>query len=207
MIRYLYNLLPHYIPKSESIYFTCEVGEEITKTIDIINPSNKSIVYSTKIIGNEDFSVAEETVKVEAKKTYKLLVRYKCTVWKESKAYLILSSKKEGLNLSPPSVFELNNEIIKKTRSKKLDSVNCTLYESTAVRIDLDKLSATREVTEYSIFLKEEDDNDNLVPTKLQSFMCDISKVRIIKDIHSYIEIMYAPKSMRSTKCFICFSL
>jgi len=35
--------LPHYIPKGTPILFTCAVGEEITKEIQLSNPSLKTI--------------------------------------------------------------------------------------------------------------------------------------------------------------------
>lgn len=82
LIRYLYSFLPNYIPKAEPLCFCCEVNEEIVKTIEITNSSNKPISYIIKIIGNQDFTCNESIIKIDGKKTYKLSVKYKCALWK-----------------------------------------------------------------------------------------------------------------------------
>lgn len=41
----LYNNLHHYIPKNQPIIFSCVLGDEVTKNIELINPSNKPISY------------------------------------------------------------------------------------------------------------------------------------------------------------------
>ena len=51
---YLYNTLPHYIPKTQ-IEFACKVKKEVVKHIELANPTNKSISYRVRLEGSTDF--------------------------------------------------------------------------------------------------------------------------------------------------------
>jgi hypothetical protein len=51
----LFYALPHYIPKREPIVFSCILGEEIVKSIDLLNPTSKPISYWAKKEGHADF--------------------------------------------------------------------------------------------------------------------------------------------------------
>ena len=44
---YLYNNLPHYIPKA-TIEFPCVLGETVTKFVELSNPTNRTISYRVK---------------------------------------------------------------------------------------------------------------------------------------------------------------
>jgi len=46
---YLYNNLPHYIPK-ETVVFSCSLRDEVVKHIVLANPSNKRISYRVSLI-------------------------------------------------------------------------------------------------------------------------------------------------------------
>lgn len=50
-IMHLLHTLPHYIPKAAPIIFSCVLGEEIIKNIELTNPTNKPISYWVKIEG------------------------------------------------------------------------------------------------------------------------------------------------------------
>jgi hypothetical protein len=54
----LYQTLPNYIPKC-AITFTCILGDEVTKTIELQNPANKPIMYWINIEGCQDFFVED----------------------------------------------------------------------------------------------------------------------------------------------------
>ena len=51
-IIHLLHTLPHYIPKASPINFSCILGEEIIKNIELTNPTNKPISYWVKLEGN-----------------------------------------------------------------------------------------------------------------------------------------------------------
>ena len=41
----LYNTLPHYIPKGGPVVFSCVLGEEVIKTIELRNDTRKPVSY------------------------------------------------------------------------------------------------------------------------------------------------------------------
>lgn len=47
-VLHLYVYLPFYTPKQEPIVFKCILGEEVTRTIELSNPSAKPVSYTVK---------------------------------------------------------------------------------------------------------------------------------------------------------------
>lgn len=65
LLHHLYTTLPHYYPKPNPVIFNCYLGDEQTKTIDISNPSNKSVSYWVRIEGSSDYiSEEKEFIKI-----------------------------------------------------------------------------------------------------------------------------------------------
>jgi hypothetical protein len=54
-IMQLYISLPNYVPKGTPILFSCVLGEEVTKTIELNNPTAKPVSYWVKYEGSPDF--------------------------------------------------------------------------------------------------------------------------------------------------------
>lgn len=74
----LYELLPQLLPKGPPLIFACELGETVTQTIDIKNPSNKTVHYWIKVEGSRDFVAEErESISIEAKSSYAFVVNFK----------------------------------------------------------------------------------------------------------------------------------
>ena len=74
-ILYLYNSLPHYLPKS-TIEFSCILGETLVKYVELSNPTLKTICYWVKLEGHGDFTIESDKVKLEAKSTVKFPITY-----------------------------------------------------------------------------------------------------------------------------------
>lgn len=51
----LFFSLPHYIPQKDPIVFQCILGEEVIKSIELKNPTQKPISYFVKYEGHPDF--------------------------------------------------------------------------------------------------------------------------------------------------------
>ena len=52
----IFNALPNYIAKGQPIIFNCILGDKITKTIELTNPTvNKNISYWVNYDGSPDF--------------------------------------------------------------------------------------------------------------------------------------------------------
>jgi hypothetical protein len=73
----LYVYLPFYVPKQEPIVFKCILGEEVTRNIELTNPSTKPVIYEVNYEGSEDFKlVGERKFRLEPKETYKYEVKF-----------------------------------------------------------------------------------------------------------------------------------
>jgi len=48
--------LPNYIAKGEPLLFECILGDEITKEIELTNPTNSIINYWVNLDGSPDFT-------------------------------------------------------------------------------------------------------------------------------------------------------
>jgi hypothetical protein len=76
-ILHLYVYLPFYTPKQEPIIFKCILGEEVTRTIELSNPSAKPVNYMIKYEGCDDFKLVNaDPFRIEPKQTYKFEVRF-----------------------------------------------------------------------------------------------------------------------------------
>jgi hypothetical protein len=63
--------LPQNIPKGEPVIFQCQLGDNITKSIEIRNPSNKTVYYWVKIEGSKDFYFEDKDyISIEPKSSY-----------------------------------------------------------------------------------------------------------------------------------------
>ena len=60
----LYQGLPHYIPKA-TIEFPAVLGDLVTKNIELSNPSKNPISYFVKLDGCPDFTISNDTIKIE----------------------------------------------------------------------------------------------------------------------------------------------
>lgn len=75
-IMQLFNSLPHYVPKTAPIVFSCILGEEIIKNIELNNNTNKPISYWVKYEGSSDFSIEKDNVKLEIGTNVKFKVKF-----------------------------------------------------------------------------------------------------------------------------------
>jgi len=76
-LSHLHSLLPCFLSKN-SITFSCYLGDQLTKSIDIHNPTNRLVSYWVKIEGSADFvSEEKQSIKVEPHSTFHLKVIFR----------------------------------------------------------------------------------------------------------------------------------
>lgn len=80
-ILQLFFALPHYIPEGPPIIFSCVLGEEVVKNIELTNPSSKPISYWVKKEGHSDFSLMVDEFTIEPKKPYDFKVKFTSRVF------------------------------------------------------------------------------------------------------------------------------
>lgn len=112
----LYNQLPHYQPRQPTIIFSCVLGEEVTKTIELTNPTNKPISYWVKYDGSPDF-IPEflDSFKIEPKMPFKFKIRFVSRVFQPVTGRIMFTNKKESTISAAALVFSLKSEITGRT--------------------------------------------------------------------------------------------
>ena len=63
----IYLTMPNYIPKGK-IVFPCILGESVTKTIELRNPTKHSIQYIVLREGHPDFAFKEKKILIDSRK-------------------------------------------------------------------------------------------------------------------------------------------
>merc|ERR1719305_1316815 len=59
-VMFLFQNLPHYVPKTV-IVFATPLGVNMSKNIELTNPSKKAITYFCHLQGSSDFSKQDDT--------------------------------------------------------------------------------------------------------------------------------------------------
>ena len=109
--------------------FQCILGEEVIKSIDLTNPTNKAVSYWVKYEGHPDFSLeSDDNFKIEPKGTVKFKIKFTSRVSQPVSGRLIFTNKKESNVQAAALVFDLKSNITGRV-SEKLWTVQSSLYE------------------------------------------------------------------------------
>lgn len=60
VLERLFMILPYYLQKGEAVTFSCAVGQSLTKSIEIKNPSKFGVSYIAKIEGSKAYVIENE---------------------------------------------------------------------------------------------------------------------------------------------------
>lgn len=153
----LMHALPHYIPKSQPIIFSCTLGEEVIKVIELTNPTNKPISYYANLDPHPDFSLeTDDTFVIEPnKQSYKVKVKFKSRISDPVSTKLTFTNKKESNISAAALVFELKSNIVGR-KSEQTHQVQGKLYEQTELPIQITNQFTTAEYAEFQITIVHE---------------------------------------------------
>lgn len=65
LLMSLFTQLPNFLPKREPLLFQCVLGSVVMKQITLSNPTKEVLAYRVKLEGSPDFSIEEDSVKIE----------------------------------------------------------------------------------------------------------------------------------------------
>ena len=92
---HLFQTLPHFIPKA-NVEFTCLLDEQVTKHMVLTNPSMKTIYYWVRLQAHKDFSIENDSIKIEPKQTVHFPVVYHAKISKQVYGRITFRNKKDG---------------------------------------------------------------------------------------------------------------
>lgn len=91
----LFQTLPHYLPKAE-IEFPAVLGDTVTKTIELTNPSGGVISYWAKLDGSKDFKMDMDSITLESKQTASFPIHYVSRISAPVTAKVLFTNRSDG---------------------------------------------------------------------------------------------------------------
>lgn len=136
LVMHLYQSLPHYVPRT-LIEFSGTLGQVVQKTIELKNPSKKSISYQVELEGSPEFTIQGSLVTLDPLGTSSFLVELRPKFSRSVEARLTFRSEKDGTVAAAPLVFGLKSCIHSRQaiRTKAVESATYELLE-TEIQID-----------------------------------------------------------------------
>lgn len=181
-VMFLYMNLPHYVPKTV-IVFSTMLGVNMTKHIELTNPSKKAITYNVQLQRSSDFSIKEEVVKIEPRQTVSFPVEFQSRFSRMVESQIVFTSRREGNVHAAAMVFILRSKCTGR-KPRKTIPVSAVLYELGTVDVELENPFA--EDAEFQLILREStvcDADRNPIKSKraeaYEPFHLSLQRVRV----------------------------
>ncbi|CAD8117028.1 unnamed protein product [Paramecium sonneborni] len=211
----LFFSLPYYIPQKEPIFFSCVLGEEVVKSIELKNPTQKPISYWVKYEGHPDFQLeGDESIKIEPDVPYQYKIKFTSRISQPVSGRVIFTNKKESNIQAAALVFELKSSITGR-KSEKQWNVSSILYEIFDFQIQITnkflqdgefQIIITHEKKQIEQQKKKGKSNQQQIISQEEefpAFFCQQEKVRIRKNQTINLTLQYIPLTMDTHKCQI----
>lgn len=213
-----FQTLPHYIPKAE-ILFPCVLGEKVTKTLELTNPTSRPINYRVAIDTNKKyFSLDEdrEQVIIQPKETIQFPIHFQSRLSIPVESKLSLTSRTaEGTAPAAALVFKLKSNVTSR-RSEMTIEVESFLYE--LVNKDLDVVNPFPEDAEFTVKIEYVAPPAPILPKgkkpKVERLTSGIQypppfflkdKVKVKRNGTNYITLQYLPFELATRTANISF--
>jgi len=151
-VMFLFQNLPHYVPKTVIVFSTL-LGVNMTKNIELTNPSKKAITYFVSLQGSSDFSIKEDQIKIESKQMVSFPVEFQSRFSRQVEGQIVFTSRREGNVHAAAMVFKLRSRCTGR-KPRKTIPVSAVLYEIGTVDIDVE--NPFGEDAEFQLSLRED---------------------------------------------------
>eukprot|EP00927_Polykrikos_kofoidii_P033789 TRINITY_DN28631_c0_g1_i1.p1 TRINITY_DN28631_c0_g1~~TRINITY_DN28631_c0_g1_i1.p1 ORF type:complete len:1661 (+),score=302.97 TRINITY_DN28631_c0_g1_i1:478-4983(+) len=150
-VMFLFQNLPHYVPKTV-IVFSTMLGVNVTKQIELTNPSKRAITYFVQLEGSNDFVIKEDQVRIEPRQTISFPVEYQSRFSRVVEGQIVFTSRREGNVHAAAMVFKLRSRCTGR-KPRKSEVFAATLYECGTLDIELD--NPFSEDADFQLSLRE----------------------------------------------------
>ena len=126
----LYLFLPSYLQKGEPIVFSCALGQTLTKSIEIKNPSKFVVTYIAKIEGSKAYIIENEAeFSIEPKQKHEIKVKYFSNIDLTKKNATLTLTGLSSSKFTPSTfIFVLKSQNLGRISEKSIQ-VSGVLYE------------------------------------------------------------------------------
>ena len=132
---YLFDHLPQYIPKAE-ISFSCVLGEQSAKAIELKNPFKFELVYTVSIEGSSDFNVGGAELVIEPQGVKRLEVLFQSRFSHPVEALLSLKPQISAHKNASTLVFQLRSDVHSR-KSTKTIRCETTTYAKQLIDVEV----------------------------------------------------------------------
>ncbi|KAI8906344.1 hypothetical protein EDD86DRAFT_248625 [Gorgonomyces haynaldii] len=199
ILLFLYETLPGFVPKA-TIDIQAHLHQHVSKTIELINSSTRSMTFICSLQGDPSFSLEDQIVTMQPRKEGQVRVEFKSCFTKQSKAQLILKSKRMGFNMSCILVYELEASVEESGPLKTIET-SSPLYSLPPTILNLLVTNPFSVDACFVIHLQE----DAVKPTIPPAFQLEKNQVFIKANASVEINCRFIPFTMETHSCIIHF--
>ena len=142
------------MPKT-TVNFNAQLGVNLTKKIELTNPSKKTVTYQCSIHGSQDFvfnSKEMSTIRIDSKSSFTFPVTFLSRFSRSSEAQLSFISRREGNVHAAAISFKLKSNCVAK-KPRKIVRLSSIVYEVGAEDVEIE--NPFDEDVEFRITLGE----------------------------------------------------
>lgn len=102
----LFEFIPQLVPKA-TIDFQSRLNGDVTRTVDLSNPTSRPVTYSVRVEGSQEFSVLERSIFIKPKSRVNVPIKHIARFYKPARATIFFTSHERAV----PIVFELISQV------------------------------------------------------------------------------------------------
>ena len=208
-VMFLFQNLPHYLPKA-SINFSTMLGQNLTKNIEMSNPSKKPITYQIHMAGSSDFQVKDgsETVRIEPRKSVNVGVEFVSRFSRSAEGQVTFTSRREGNVQAAAIVFRLKSKCAG-SKPRVSRSITSTVYDPRTMELEIDNPfndDAEFEVKLENSLIESHEDRTvrkSSLAAPLPAFHSSANKVKVKAGSSSKVTLTFLPFELATFLCNI----
>ena len=196
---YLYQTLPQFIPVS-TLEFSTLLGEEKVKSIELKNPSKKTIAYMARLEGDSSFQIQHSNIRLEPGETIQIPVKVTQSIAKPVYSNLILASRRDGNAYASTLVFTLKTSVRTRAPLKTIEA-KTLLYKNVVRDFEVENMFKTTCEFRVSV-LNQGTQKQRAFP---EAFGCDKQSVTLRSGESARLSLHFLPFVLEQHTCLVCF--
>ncbi|OQR96965.1 hypothetical protein ACHHYP_12938 [Achlya hypogyna] len=211
LVLHLYQNVPQFLPKT-TIEFRGVLGQTITKSIELKNPSKKTIVYDVFLEGQvREFSIHAHTLTLEPEKSATFVVELKPKFTRTVSARLTFRSVRDGPSCAATMVFLLESNIYSR-KPVRVYQFETTMYDRKVEEIVVENQFPVNGIYRLSVLQQaptrhDARGDDGCMDAQLPFFLPEVTTdtLSIRKDAAATIKVEFIPLQPGTYKCQLLF--
>ncbi|KNC96854.1 uncharacterized protein SPPG_07686 [Spizellomyces punctatus DAOM BR117] len=201
---FLYQILPNFIPKS-LVEFHGALHEHITRDIELVNPTFRSLTYVPDLQGSDEFLLRDLTngaISIGPKGTATLSIEFVSKFFRSVQGSLVLRSRRMGLNSGSVLVFELKSAV-KEAAPKRVIKIDGVMYGVPPTVVNVEVVNPLNVKGRFAITVKQtKGASQQAIPS---SFRTSTDELALEAHQLATIQITFLPFELGTHDCILHF--